>query len=249
MKDVIKLVLISSLLAGVFGCSRKSPEKAFDEPRSDTANARAVADTRLRAAEARVAAANARAESPNPDADLETTSTLAASAVVNEKRTIPSRTLLTVLLIDGLGADTKSEGDHFMASLAAPVVIDGKSLLATGTKVRGRVIGVEDSGRVKGVVSIRLALTDIMQGNRTIAITTDTLTATAESLGKHDAGIVAGDAGVGAIIGIVTAGEKAAGIGTTSGGGAGTGVVVAPKGKEMRPEIRLSFTLAGPVQM
>jgi hypothetical protein len=261
MRNLIKFVLVSSLLAGVFGCTAKSSEKVADEARGDAANARVdaadanarvvAADAHLKAAEARVADANARAEAPSADAHVNTTTTPAARAAVNEKRTIPSGTVLTVLLIDGLGTDTNSAGDRFLASLAEPLVVDGSTLLAKGTKVRGHVIGVEGSGRVKGVASIRLALTDIMQGNRTTAITTDTFSATAESTTKRDAAIVAGGAGVGAVIGAVTGGKKGAGIGAVSGGGAGTGVVLATKGKEIRyaPETRLSFTLANSVRM
>jgi hypothetical protein len=204
------------------------------------------------AADARVTAADAGVEAPRADARVNTTTTPAAkAAAVKEKLMIPSGTILRVLLIDGLSTDTNSAGDHFLASLAESIVVDGSTILPKGTKVRGRVIGVEDSGRVKGVASIRLALTDIMQGNRTIAITTDTFSATAESSTKRDAAIVAGGAGVGAVIGAVTGGKKGAGIGAISGGGAGTGVVLATKGKEIRyaPETRLSFTLANSVQM
>jgi hypothetical protein len=261
MKNLIKFVLVSSLLAGVFGCSASS-EKAADEARGDAAKARVdasdanarvvAADAHLKAAEARVAAANAGVEAADADAHVKTTTTPAArAAAVKTRLTIPSGTVLTVLLIDGIGTDTNSAGDRFLASLAEPVVVDGSTLLAKGTKVRGHVIGVEDSGRVKGVASIRLALTDIMQGNRAIAITTDTFSATAESSTKRDAAIVAGGAGVGAVIGAVAGGKKGAGIGAISGGGAGTGVVLATKGKEIRypPETRLSFKLANSVQM
>ena len=88
MKNLIKFVLVSSLLAGVFGCSAKSSEKAADEARGDAANARVdaadanarlvAADVHLKAAEARVADANARAEAPNADAHVKTTTTPAA---------------------------------------------------------------------------------------------------------------------------------------------------------------------------
>jgi hypothetical protein len=262
MKNLGRFVLVSSLLAGIFACSAKSSEKAVTEARVDAAEARVdaaeanarvvAADAHIKAAEARVAAANANTEASDADAHVKTTTTPAArAAAVKEKLTIPSGTLLTVLLIDGLGSDTNTAGDRFLASLAAPVVVDGSTLLAKGTKVRGRVIGVEDSGRVKGLASIRLTLTDIMQGNKTIAITTDTFSATAESSTQRDAAIVAGGAGVGAVIGAVTGGKKGAGIGAISGGGAGTGVVLATKGNEIRyaPETRLSFTLANSVQM
>jgi hypothetical protein len=261
MKNLVKCVLVSSLLVGVFGCSASS-EKAADEARSDAANARVdaadanarvvAADAHLNAAEARVAAANASAEASDADAHVKTTTTPAArAAAVKEKLTIPSGTVLTVLLIDGLGTDTNSSGDRFLASIAEPVVVDGSTLLAKGTKVRGHVIGVEGSGRVKGVASIRLALTDIMQGDRVVAITTETFSATAESSTTRDAEIIAGGAGVGAVIGAVAGGAKGAGVGAATGGGAGTGVVLATKGKEIRygPETRLNFTLTNSVEM
>jgi hypothetical protein len=186
------------------------------------------------------------------DARVKTTTTPAVkAATVKGRLTIPSGTVLKVLLIDGLGTDTNSTGDHFLASLAEPVVVDGSTILQKGTEVRGRVVAVEDSGRVKGLASIRLALTDIIQGNRSVAVTTDTFSATAESSKTRDAEIIAGGAGVGAVIGAIAGGKKGAGIGAISGGGAGTGVVLATKGKEIRyaPETRLSFVLANSVQL
>jgi hypothetical protein len=130
-------------------------------------------------------------------------------------------------------------------------VINGATLLQKGTTVRGRVIEAEGAGRVKGRASIRLALTDIMQGDRMVPITTETLAATAESSTTRDAEIIAGGAGVGAVIGAVAGGAKGAGVGAATGGGAGTGVVLATKGKEIRygPETRLNFTLISSVKM
>ena len=262
MKTLIQFVLISTLLVGVFGCSAASSEEVAADARvkaadahvnAADANARATAaDAHVKAADARVDAANAGVEASKADARVNTTTTPAAkAAAVKEKLTIPSGTVLTVLLIDGLGTDTNSAGDRFMASLAEPIVVDGSTLVPKGTKVRGRVIGVEASGRVKGLASIGLALTDIMQGNRMVAITTNTFTATAESSTTRDAEIIAGGAGVGAVIGAIAGGGKGAGIGAVSGGGAGTGVVLLTKGKDIRyaPETRLSFTLANSVQM
>jgi hypothetical protein len=262
MKNLVKIVLIASLFVGVFGCGAESSEKAAADARVDAADARVAAadanarvtaaDAHVKAADARVKAADAGVEASKADAHVNTTTTPAAkAAAVKEKLTIPSGTILKVLLIDGLATDTNSAGDHFLASLAESIVVDGSTILPKGTQVRGRVIAVEDSGRVKGVASIRLALTDIMQGNRTVAITTDTFAATAESSTKRDAGIVAGGAGLGAVIGAIAGGKKGTGIGAISGGGAGTGVVLATKGKEIRyaPETSLSFTLANTVQM
>jgi hypothetical protein len=164
---------------------------------------------------------------------------------------IPSGTVLKVSLIDPVNSDTSSPGDRFMASLAESVVINGVTLLQKGTKVRGRVIDADDSGRVKGRAAIRLALTDIMQGDKIVAIRTETFAATADSSQTRDAEVIAGGAGVGAVIGAIAGGKKGAAIGAATGGGAGTGVVLATKGKEIHygPETRLNFTLANSVEL
>ena len=192
MKNLVKFVLISILVVGVFGCSPVSSEKAAADARVEAADARvnasdanaklAAADAHVKAADARVNAADAGVEASKADARVKTATTPAAkAAAVKERLLIPSGTVLRVFLIDGLGTDTSSAGDQFMASLAEPVAVDGVTLLPKGTKVRGRVVAVQDSGRMKGLASIRLALTDIVQGNRMVAITTDTFSATAES--------------------------------------------------------------------
>ena len=177
-----------------------------------------------------------------------------AKAAVRDGTTrvvIPSGTVLKVSLIDALNSDTSSAGERFRASLAESVVINGATLVQKGTTVWGRVIEAEGSGRVKGRASIRLALTDIMQNDRMVAITTETFAATAESSTTRDAEIIAGGAGVGAVIGAIAGGAKGAGVGAATGGGAGTGVVLATKGKEIRygPESRLNFTLTNSVEM
>src|SRR6266850_1147237 len=102
MKNLVKFVLISTLVAGVFGCSPVSSEKA-------------AADARVKAADARVNAADAGVEASKADARVKTTTTPAAkAAAVKEQLLIPSGTVLRVLLIDGLGTDTNSSGDRFL---------------------------------------------------------------------------------------------------------------------------------------
>ena len=257
MKNLAQFVLIATLLVAVFGCSAESSEKAAAVARVKAADARVVAadaNARVEAADARVKAADADVVAADADARVKAPANPPAKAVVSAARTkvvIPSGTLLKVSLIDALNSDTSSAGDRFLASLAESVVINGATLLQKGTKVRGRVIEAEGSGRVKGRASIRLALTDIVQGDRMVAIITDPLNATADSSTTRDAEIIAGGAGVGAVIGAVAGGKKGAGIGAVTGGGAGTGVVLATKGKEVRydSETRLNFTLTNSVEM
>ena len=84
MKSLIKCVLISTLLVGVFGCTAASSEEV-------------AADARVKAADARVDAADASVAAAKADARVKTTTTPAAkAAALKEKLTIPSGTVLTL---------------------------------------------------------------------------------------------------------------------------------------------------------
>ena len=192
--------------------------------------------------------------------DLSTTSadSTGKSPVVSDKVkpepkvVIPAGTRFRVALIDAVSSDKSHPGETFMASLAEPVVVDGKTVLEKGTKVQGRVVDSKESGRVKGRASIELILTEILRANGDhVSISTKPYRAVAESTKKRDAAIIGGGAGVGAAIGAIAGGGKGALIGAAVGGGAGTGTVLATKGKEIHysPETRLPFTLAAPVEI
>ena len=170
---------------------------------------------------------------------------------VVEKTTLPEGTRLRVALIDGVSTTKSSPGDQFMASISEPVVIDGKTVIEKGTKVRGRVTDVAESGRVKGRASIRLVLTDIVQGSKELPIATKPFIAVAQNTKKRDATIIGGGAGVGALIGGIAGGGKGAAVGAAVGGGAGTGTVLATKGKDLHypPETKITFTLMNSVEM
>lgn len=255
MRNLFKFVLISTLSIGVPGCSADSTAKDAEEARATADDARAHAadaDARVTAAEAHVRAADAAVDAAEADARVVASKTANASdAQVSRRVVIPSGTLLKVALIDAVDSNTSSAGDLFLANLSEAVISDGVTLLQKGTQVRGRVVDAEGAGRVKGRASLRLKLTEIIQGDRTIPITTDTYTATADSQQGRDAGVIAGGAGVGAVVGAIAGGAKGAAIGAATGGGAGTGVVLATKGKEIHygPETRLNFTLTNSVQM
>jgi len=247
MKKTLQSILISGFLL-VYGCAAKSSENAAADARVEAASARvdaAAANARVQAADAHVRAADSRV------AGATTGELLGGYQPRTARLVIPSGTLLKVSLVDALGSDTSSAGDRFLASLAESVVVDGTTVLPEGQRVRGRVVSVKDSGRVKGLASIRLELTDIVQGDTMLAVKTNTLGTTAASSTTRDGEIIAGGAGIGAVIGAIAGGGKGAAIGAVTGGGAGTGVVLGTKGKDIHygPETRLNFTLTKSVHM
>ena len=167
------------------------------------------------------------------------------------KISVPAGTRLRVALVEGVSTTKNSPGDRFTATLAEPVIVDGKMVLEKGTKVRGSVVDVKESGRVKGRASIQLTLNEIVRDGKSLPISTKSFIAVAESTKKRDAAIIGGGAGLGAAIGAIAGGGKGAAVGAAIGGGAGTGTVLATKGKEIHytPETRLSFTLSNSVEI
>src|SRR5688572_29605804 len=86
--------------------------------------------------------------------------------------TIPAGTRLAVSLIDSVSTDKSQAGDRFVATLDQPIVIDGTTVVAKGSEVRGKVVEVDDGGRVKGRAYIRLALTELDAKGKSVPIDT-----------------------------------------------------------------------------
>ena len=164
---------------------------------------------------------------------------------------VPAETPLEVLLDGSLSSDKSEAGDKFEGSLAAPLIVDGTTLLQKGAKVHGRVVAAEGSGRVKGLASLTLSLTSVTQDGKTTPITTKNWGMEAEATKKKDGVIVGGAAAVGTAVGALFGGKKGALEGAAVGAGAGTGAVLVTKGKEVElgPEARLKFKLEKPVEL
>jgi hypothetical protein len=222
MKKVFCTFFAAALAAGIVGCSKDPSTTNADS----TSKSAVLDDTAKPASEP--------AAKPEP------------------RVVIPAGTHLRIALIDSVSSDKSRPGDSFMASLAEPVVVGGKTILEKGTRVQGRVVDAKESGRVKGRASIELVLTQIVRANgKSLKISTKPYQAVAESTKKRDAAIIGGGAGVGAAIGALAGGGKGALVGAAIGGGAGTGTVLATKGKEIRyaKETRIPFTLATSIEI
>ena len=159
--------------------------------------------------------------------------------------TVPEGTPLKVVLRDGIGTDTSSTGTVFSATLAEPVVINGKTALQRGTPVSGRIVDLKKPGKVKGRASLTLVLTSIVKNGRTIPVETRTHVGVAKSTKGRDDAIIAGAAVVGTAIGAIAGGGKGAATGAAVGGAAGTGTVLATPGANLHysPETVLRFVL------
>lgn len=270
MKFSVRLHIALLLALGVIACSRPVEETApatstqpgTEAPRtsppapeqSDTTEAAApVKEQDARSAPTRTQTTKVSPTATAPAAPTAAPTPLAAAppAPAPEIVKIPAGTLLAVTMIDAVGTDTNHVGDAFMASIADPVIVNGRTVLAKGMKVRGQVETLDEPGRVKGKAAISLVLTQLLGKDKTYAIATQPFTAEAESETKKDAVKVGGGAAIGAIVGAIAGGKKGAAVGAAVGGGAGTAAVVATKGQQIKidSETKVQFLLKNDINV
>lgn len=165
--------------------------------------------------------------------------------------TIPAGTVLPIELQSSVSSDNSRPEDQVRGTLRRSITIDGIEVLPAGTGALGHVTVAEQSARVKGRarVAFRFTRLDPPGEAERIAVRTGTISRVAEATKKQDAAKIGGGAAGGAIIGGIVGGGSGAAKGAAIGGAAGTGVVLATRGKEVRlaPGTNLSVKLTAPV--
>jgi hypothetical protein len=196
-------------------------------------------------------AANSAASSPASVPAAARVDTPAPAPAAPRNIEVPAGTEINVILVDSISSGKNKGGDQFLATLADPLVISGATVLDRGTKVQGRVVDAEGSGRVSGRANMRLVLTNVMVGARTVPLVTQTLFFEAEATKGRDAAILGGGAGIGAAIGAIAGGKDGAGKGALIGTAAGAGTVLATKGNEVEfpSESKLKFKLEESIEL
>jgi len=164
---------------------------------------------------------------------------------------IDSGTVLEVTLDQSVSSKTNNAGDHFDASLAAPVTAGDKVVLPVGTKVIGAVTLAHSAGRFKGNAALGLMLDSIIVNGKTYPIQATSVEHAGKGRGKRTAVGAGGGAVLGAIVGAVAGGGKGAAIGAAAGAGAGTAgaAFTGKRDIDFPAETRLSFKLTQPVSI
>ncbi len=166
--------------------------------------------------------------------------------------TIDAGTSLVVRLAEALSTEKNVTGDTFRGTLDSPIILDGFIIADKGSQVHGKVANSQKAGRVDGLSSIALTLTEInTTDGQTVRVKTNNWEKQGEKSVGTDAAKIGGGAALGAIIGAIAGGGKGAAIGAAGGGAVGTGVVLATRGKPtvLPLETRLTFRLDQPVSI
>jgi len=176
------------------------------------------------------------------------TASTASSLFGSKQVTLPAGTVVTVRLASAVGSKLSTEGDHFSASVATPVEVDGKVVVPAGAEALGRIVEAVPQGRFKGGAALRLVLESITINRDAYDVKTSSVTHYLKGKGKRTATLIGGGAGGGALIGGLAGGGKGALIGAALGAGAGTAGAAYTGEKEivLPAESTLSFKLAVP---
>lgn len=159
-----------------------------------------------------------------------------------------SGTVVTVRTIDSINSDENNVGDTFRATLEDPIVVNGQTVVPTGSDVTIKIVRVEQSGRITGHEEVALALDSVMVNGQRVAAVSNDAEVAAKSRGEQSAKVIGGTAVVGAIIGAIAGGGKGAAIGAATGAGAGA-AIQAIRGQRIQipSESRLDFALIEPM--
>lgn len=132
--------------------------------------------------------------------------------------TLPPGTEVQVRVNEKLDTGVAKSGESFTGTVTDPVVVNGRTVIASGTRVSGQIVEAISSGRLKKPASFTLEITQV--GGRSVS--TATLKVDGKSHLVRNTEFIGGGAAAGAIIGALTGGKKGAVIGGAAGAGAGT---------------------------
>lgn len=166
---------------------------------------------------------------------------------------LPAGTRLRVRIGATLSSQSDRTGGTFPATLAQPLVVDGRTIAQAGSRAVGRITSAEASGRIRGVAELGFTLIELeaLDGTRRLDLVTDSFHSRARPTKKRDAAIIGGGAAAGAVIGGLVGGKKGALTGAGAGGAAGTGAVLATRGHavEVPAGTEITFVLRQAIEL
>lgn len=165
--------------------------------------------------------------------------------------TIPVGTPIHIQMIDGVDSGTNRIGDMFHASLSFPIVVDGQTIVPSGTDVYVKLTNSNSAGRLTGRSELTLQLARLDFQGKSYALSSDDYQETGKSRGKRTAIGTGAGAAVGAVLGGIFGGGKGAAIGAGAGGGAGAAGAASTGSTQVRipSETKLDFNLQQAVDL
>ena len=134
---------------------------------------------------------------------------------------IPAGTTFSVTIDQSVSSKDSQPDLRVAASLADPIIVDGRGVIRRGAKVTAKVIDAKSAGRFKGSAELGMTLISVDVDGHSYPIHTTNFSETSKGRGTRTAEGAAIGAGAGALIGALAGHGKGAAIGAGAGGGAG----------------------------
>lgn len=150
--------------------------------------------------------------------------------------TLPAGMVLALRLTSAVASDSSEIEDAVAAALREDIMVDGHLIVPAGTELRGRVVDVDRSGRVKGLARVAFQFTTLEHDGDEYELPTEAIERFADATKGEDATKIGLGAGAGAAVGAILGGGDGAVKGATIGAAAATGAVLATRGAEVRLE-------------
>lgn len=178
-------------------------------------------------------------------ADPKTSADTGGATPVEHDVTIPAGSAIPITLDTSVGSDISRVEQTVLAHITSDLVVNGRTVLAAGSRVSGVVTDATRSGKVEGRAHVAVRFTSVTAGHDGVQYRIDaaTIGRTAPATKQKDALKIGAPAAGGAIIGAIAGGKKGAAIGTAVGGGAGTAVVLSTRGEEVHLPKGTALTL------
>ena len=228
-KALVRIVMMAGLI-GLFGC-KQSPSTSSAPPANGAADS---------------SAGNFAANSAPPAEQQPPAPPLAPKPIA-----VPAGTPISVTVDQAVSSKTSSEGEHFEASLAAPVTVGERVVIPSGAKARGTVTVAKSAGKFKGNAELGVTLDSITVNGERYSVRTTSVTEAGKGRGKRTAIGAGGGAVVGGLIGALAGHGKGAAIGAAAGAGAGTAGAAFTGDRDItiEPETKLNFKLEQTVEI
>jgi hypothetical protein len=221
-KALVRILIVVGLLA-LYGCGQ-SPSTSSTPGAADTAGGNSA-----------------------PPAEQKPSEPLFAAKPI----VVDAGTQIRVTVDQSVSSKSSNPGDHFDASLAAPVVVGEKVVIPSGARARGTVTDAKSAGKFKGNAELSVTLDSITVNGKSYTVQTTSVTESGKGRGKRTAVGAGGGAAVGALIGAIAGHGKGAAIGAVAGAGAGTAgaAYTGERDITIAPETKLTFKLKEPLEV
>ena len=134
---------------------------------------------------------------------------------------IPAGTTFSVTIDQSVSSKDSQPDLRVAASLADPIIVDGRGVIRRGAKITAKVIDAKSAGRFKGSAELGITLISVDVDGHSYPIHTTNHSETTKGRGTRTAEGAAIGAGAGALIGALAGHGRGAAIGAGAGGGAG----------------------------